>query len=124
MPFLKRLGYFLIGLSVGLLFLALFLRKKTEETGTEFCYFPNCRVLKELRSKPLQIDTSLRDIADTLLIQRMLREGDVIFRESNTEARPCKIYRIRGEEGDQRLAITLENCETYTRLTSYDLKKD
>ena len=35
MPFLKRLGYFLVGLSLGLIFLAFFLRKKTDETGAE-----------------------------------------------------------------------------------------
>ena len=119
MPFLKRLGYFLIGLSVGLLFLAVFLRKKTTETGTEFCYLPNCRVLKELRSKPLRIDPSLDPSPDTLLIQRLLREGDVIFRESDPRAEPCSFYLIHGEDGNRHIEITVENCETYTMLKDY-----
>ena len=124
MPFLKRLRYFLIGLSVGLLFLAVFLRKKTEETGTEFCYLPNCRVLKDLRSKPLHIDPALNMTPDTLLVQKLLKDGNVLFRESDTRAQPCKIYRIQGEEEGRELTITLENCETHVLLTDYILERD
>ncbi len=123
-PFLKRLGYFLIGLSVGLLFLAVFLRKKTDETGVEFCYLPNCRVLKELRSKPLRIDASLHPSPDTLLIKQLLRDGDVIFRESDPRAEPCSIYRIHGEEGNRHAEITVENCDTYTLLTAFTLASE
>ena len=123
MPFLKRLGYFLIGLSIGLIFLALFLKKKTDETGTEFCYLPNCRVLKELRSKPMRIDSSLQVATDSLLIQHLLKEGDVDFSKSDTKAEPCKIYRINGSQGERSLTITLENCDTFTRLTDYLEKK-
>jgi hypothetical protein len=62
MPFLKRLGYYLIGLSLGLVFLAFLLKKKTSETGSEFCYFPNCRVLKDLRSKPLAFSGNIEEL--------------------------------------------------------------
>ena len=123
MPFLRRLGYFLIGLSVGLIFLAIFLKKKTDETGTEFCYLPNCRVLKELRSKPLKIDTALEVPTDSLFIQYLLKEGDVNFRQSDTRAEPCKIYRINGSQEGRTLGITVENCETHTLLTEYEEKK-
>jgi hypothetical protein len=122
MPFLKRLGYFLIGLSIGLIFLTLFLKKKTDETGTEFCYLPNCRVLKELRSKPLRVDTALKVATDSLLIQYLLREGDVDFSQSDTRAKPCKIYSISGSAGEEKLRITIENCDSYTLLTSYELE--
>ena len=123
MPFLRRLGYFLIGLSVGLIFLAVFLKKKTDETGTEFCYLPNCRVLKELRSKPLQTDPALKVAADSLLVQYLLKEGDVDFRQSDTRAEPCKIYRINGSKGGRALSITIENCETHALLREYEEKK-
>jgi len=122
MPFLKRLGYFLLGLSIGLIFLAFFLRKKTDETGTEFCYFPNCRVLKELRSKPMLTDPELSNPVDTLLIQELLQEGSVDFKASDTKVSPCKIYRIDYETGEGELRITLENCLEYTLLKDYDLQ--
>jgi hypothetical protein len=103
-----------------LIFLAIFLKKKTDETDTEFCYLPNCRVLKELRSKPLRIDTGLGKIPDSLLIQFLLKEGEVDFGLSDTRADPCKIYRISGSTGEKDLNITIENCDTYTLLTTYE----
>lgn len=120
MPFLKRLGYFLIGLSIGLIFLAVFLRKKTDETGTEFCYLPNCRVLKDLRSKPLRIDSLLTTPTDSLLIRYLLSEGDVDFKKSDTRAEPCKVYRITGSREGRTLWITVENCADYALLTAYE----
>jgi hypothetical protein len=119
MPFLKRLGYFLIGLSIGLIFLTFFLKKKSDETGVEFCYLPNCRVLKELRSKPLVIDDSLQPFSDTLAIRAVLEEGDVLFRKSDTKAKPCKIYVVRGQSNKQDLELTFLNCESETRLKDY-----
>lgn len=122
MPFLKRLGYFLVGLSLGLIFLAFFLRKKTDETGTEFCYFPNCRVLKDLRSKPLKVDSTLEITIDTLLVHRILSEGSVDFGSSDTKAKPCKIYRIQLEQEEQDSWITVQNCQTHILLTEYLIK--
>ncbi len=119
MSFLKRFGFYLIGLSIGLLFLAFFLRKKAEGTGVEFCYLPNCRVLKELRSKPLQVDSSLTGTQDTLAIQYLLREGDVAFDESEPRAEPCGIYVVNGEFEGSYLSLTFKNCEGATRLTGY-----
>ena len=120
MPFLKRLGYFLVGLSIGLVFLAFFLRKKTDETGTEFCYFPNCRVLKELRSKPMRVDPALELTVDTVLIAEILREGSVDFKASDTKATPCTLYRIDYQNGGRKADITLRNCDDHTLLTAYE----
>ena len=83
MAFLKRLGWYLVGLSIGLVFLVFFLKKKTQDTGLEFCYLPNCRVLKDLRSKPLSLsDRALAQMEsqelDTLLVKSFFRDGDRI----------------------------------------------
>jgi hypothetical protein len=120
MPFLKRLGYFLVGLSLGLVFLAFFLRKKTDETGAEFCYLPNCRVLKDLRSKPMQIDPSLQGTVDTLLIQEILKEGKVDFSASDTKAIPCKTYRVKLKKKEGGVEITVDNCASHVLLTAYE----
>ncbi|NND16199.1 MAG: DUF4258 domain-containing protein, partial [Eudoraea sp.] len=96
MSFLKRLGYFLFGLSIGLVFLAFFLKKKSDETDTSFCYLPNCRVLKELRSKPVLIDlkeaSSSAAMLDSTRILEFLTSGKVNFRASDTKASPCGLY--------------------------------
>jgi hypothetical protein len=119
MSFLKRFGYYLIGLSVGLIFLAVFLRKKSESTGTEFCYLPNCRVLKALRSKPLQFEPNLKSIADSTKVIFLLKEGDVDFGDSEPRAKPCGIFVVRGNIGGANIQMTLQNCEEITKITGY-----
>lgn len=120
MSFLKRFGFYLIGLSIGLLFLAFFLRKKAEGSGVEFCYLPNCRVLKELRAKPLEVDSNLAGTADTLAIQFLLQEGDVAFGESEPRAKPCGIYVVNGKYAGSHLRLTIKNCEGAAQLTGYE----
>lgn len=115
MAFLRRLGWYLVGLSIGIVFLIFFLQKKADETGTEFCYFPNCRVLKDLRSKPLifgeELGTSHRD---TLFIQSFLKEGDIDFRKSDTQSEPCKTYIIEQTIDDLDYMLTVRNCSDKT----------
>lgn len=108
-----------MGLSIGLIFLAVFLRKKSEGTGVEFCYLPNCRVLKSLRSKPLETSADLSLAPDTLAIAYLLQEGDVRFKESTPRAEPCGVYVVQGEYREQSLRLTLQNCDSVTRLVEY-----
>jgi hypothetical protein len=124
MPFLRRLGYFLVGLAIGLIFLAFFLRKKTEETGTEFCYLPNCRVLKSIRSMPLNSELSW-DLSpkDSLILQAVLEEGSVRFKESDPQAEPCKFYIIEGEYEGENLRLSLEHCESHSVLKTWELTR-
>jgi hypothetical protein len=115
MAFLKRLGFFLVGLSIGLVLLAFFLKRKAEGTGTEFCYFPNCRVLKELRSKPLGYSAPIREMMaggklDSTAIARFLKDGDVDFGRSNTKAQPCTIYFIEGSHEEKEAVLEVQNC--------------
>ena len=117
MAFLKRLGFYLIGLSIGLVFLFFFLKKKSDETGVSFCYLPNCRVLKELRSKPLiyskQVDQMVAErVLDSLTIAYFLNEGDVNFKKSVTKNTTCKTYLIEGMVKEKFMALTVKNCDS------------
>ncbi|MBC2840622.1 DUF4258 domain-containing protein [Robiginitalea sp. SC105] len=120
MSFLKRFGYYAIGLSVGLLFLAFFLRRKSEETGVEFCYLPNCRVLKALREQPLEVDPEIRARVDTLAVAYLLREGDVEFDLSDPRSEPCGVFVVTGAFEEDLFQLTLERCDSVTRLTRYN----
>ncbi|MBT8205079.1 MAG: DUF4258 domain-containing protein [Eudoraea sp.] len=116
MSFLKRLGFYLIGLSIGLIFLVIFLKNKSEETGTSFCYFPNCRVLKELRAKPQNYSAAFQQLLDngaidSLGIANFLTEGDIDFRNSDTKSEPCKTYRIRGLINEAEAVLVVDNCK-------------
>ncbi|WP_273566715.1 DUF4258 domain-containing protein [Maribacter halichondriae] len=116
MAFLKRLGFYLFGLSIGIVFLAFFLKKKSDETGVSFCYFPNCRTLKDIRSKPLQysyeIDRMIQEKKiDSVDIAYFLNEGDVDFGSSDTKSTDCKTYYIEGELKNKEAVLEVENCQ-------------
>ena len=121
MAFIKRLGFYLIGLAIGLIFLAFFLNRKR----AEFCYMPNCRVLKELRSKPLTYSESINEMIenhelDSTDVLRFLTDGDVDFRASDTKAQPCKIYIIESEIMDQSMVLQVENCDSLVSVIRLD----
>ncbi len=116
MAFLKRLGFYLVGLSIGIVFLTIFLKKKSEETGVEFCYFPNCRTLKDIRSKQMlyseNIDGMLADKElDSLDIATILRDGEVDFGKSDTKSAPCKTYYIEGFIAEKEAVLKVKNCQ-------------
>ncbi|UJH67221.1 DUF4258 domain-containing protein [Allomuricauda sp. SCSIO 65647] len=116
MAFLKRLGWYLVGLSIGMVFLVFFLKKKTQETGLDFCYLPNCRVLKDLRSKTFTLSEEvesqlLANELDSVALQSFLKDGDIDFKRSDTRSSPCKIYYIAKEVNDTPYTLVVESCE-------------
>jgi hypothetical protein len=115
MAFLKRLGFFLFGLSIGLVFLTIFLKKKSEETGTEFCYFPNCRTLKDIRTKQISYSDDIGQMIrakelDSTDVNGFLYNGDVDFGKSETKTSPCKTYYIEGFVKDRAAILKVKNC--------------
>ncbi|MDX1362898.1 hypothetical protein [Arenibacter latericius] len=115
MAFLKRLGFYLIGLAIGIVFLTFFLKKKTEETGTEFCYFPNCRTLKDIRSKDITYSEAINTLLkskklDSTDIANFLHNGDVDFKNSDTKSAPCKTYLIENPIRNKTAILKVKNC--------------
>ncbi len=91
-----RLAFYLLGLFIGIIFVYYFLTAKAESRGVSFCYFPNCRVLKELRSKPLEISPSVDSIFKEKWvslddIKLSLEHGDVDFSRSNKPLKNGKL---------------------------------
>ncbi|HLT50887.1 MAG TPA: hypothetical protein VKZ93_02955 [Arenibacter sp.] len=115
MAFLKRLGFYLVGLAIGIIFLSVFLKKKTEATGTEFCYFPNCRTLKDIRSKEISYSDAINLLIaekklDSTDIANFLNDGDVDFGKSDTKSVPCKTYFIEAPVRDRNATLKVTNC--------------
>ncbi len=113
--FIKRLGYFMVGLSIGIVFLTFFLKKKADETGVSFCYLPNCRVLKDMRSKPIEYADRISEMLanqelDSLAITYFLTEGDIDFSSSDTKSKPCKTYHIEGALDLKEVTLEVRNC--------------
>lgn len=122
LAFFKRLGFYLMGLSIGIVFLTFFLKKKMEKTGVEFCYFPNCRVLKDLRNKPIAFSDDINNMLknkqlDSLDITSFFRNGSIDFSKSDAKAKPCSFYFIEGEIKGKFANIKVTNCSEKVNVT-------
>ena len=127
MKFKFRLAYYMFGLLLGAIFVVYFLGAKAESRDVEFCYLPNCRALKDLRSKPI----SYSDEAQSVLsenwislddIKLSMKHGDIDFSKSNEPYKNGKIYLIEGKTTqNEEIIITMIN---YTdRVVLEDIKK-
>lgn len=109
MKFYQRLAYYLVGFVIGLFFVALVLSGK----DTRCNYFPNARVLNDIRQKPFHYDSTAtkqmsEGLADKTDIKNILTHGDVDFDRSNIPAEGGgKLYVIEGQNKKQQ-KITIE----------------
>jgi hypothetical protein len=112
MKFTYRLAYYLVGLVLGLFFISAVFSGK----DTRCNYFPNARVLNDLRNKPFNYSEKASQIlsekwVDTSDIKNTLKFGDVDFDNSNIEVGNGKIYVIEGK--------TLKNQEITLKVINY-----
>jgi hypothetical protein len=119
MKFIHRLGYYLGGFSIGLIFLAFFLSGKRASCD----YGPDARVLKNIGLKQLNYADEVKalmasNIIDTTTIATVLRRGDVNFSKSNTKLETCKIYVVEKTIEKKNIMLTVENCETIATVKS------
>jgi len=115
MKFVHRFAYYLIGLVMGCFFVALVFSGK----DTRCNYFPNARVLNNLRTKPFQysdqaIQTLNEKWVDTADIKNTLTYGDVDFDQSNVPLKKGKLYIIEGK--------TVKNQEIILKVINYEDK--
>lgn len=129
MALLKRIGFYLFGLSIGIVFLTIFLKKKSEATGVEFCYLPNCRVLKDMRTKSLSYSDEVNKMLqeqrlDSTDIASFFRNGDIDFSKSKTKTVPCKTYIIENEIKGKDAFIEVTNCTSKILVKSLSYSQD
>jgi len=112
MKFFHRFAYYLVGLVIGLFFVAMIFSGK----DTRCNYFPNSRVLNDLRNKPFYYSDKASFILaekwiDTADIKNSLQFGDVDFDKSNVELKKGKLYIIEGK--------TIKNQEVILKVINY-----
>ena len=108
MKFYQRLAYYLVGFVIGSFFVVLVLSGK----DTRCNYFPNARVLNDLRNKPFHYDSIAtrqmsEGLADKTDIKNILTHGDVDFDKSNIPTEGGKKYVIYGQNKKAK-EITIE----------------
>lgn len=123
MKFVHRLAYYMLGFSIGIVFLLFFLSGK----HTRCSYFPNQRVLNDLRQKPVVYsDATILKLSnkevDTVDIRNTLEFGDVDFGKSNVPDDNGKLYIIEGKTTKNE-PITLEIVNMSDRILLKDIKK-
>jgi len=121
MKFIHRLGFYLGGFAIGLLFLAFFLSGKR----TSCDYGPEARVLKNIRIKPMTYSEDISEILeekqmDSLAIQSILTYGDVDFSKSDTHKDSCRTYFIEGIHNENTVFLTIANCDSIAKLIKID----
>ncbi|MFC5684659.1 DUF4258 domain-containing protein [Flavobacterium sp. MAHUQ-51] len=114
MKFVQRFAYYLVGLVIGCFFVALVYSGK----DTRCNYFPNARVLNDIRNKPFEYSEAASKILaetwiDTTDIKNTLEFGDVNFDKSDTDfGKKSKIYVIEGKTTkDVEIILTIQNDE-------------
>ena len=122
MKFIHRLAFYLGDFAIGLILLFFFLSGKR----TSCDYGPEARTLKNIRIKPRYFSQeALGDLVknklDTSSISSLLRDGDVLFSESNTKLDSCKQYIIEGIVLENKIKIRVENCEMKATIMEINL---
>jgi hypothetical protein len=123
MKLYHRFAYYSFGMIIGIVFLFIFLGGKDMSCS----YFPNARVLKDIRNKPFYYsDISKEKLTqkwvDTSDIRKTLTYGDVIFSKSNVPTGGGKLYIVDGRNSKNE-AITLEVINYSDRVLLKDIKK-
>ena len=108
MKFAHRFAYYLLGLVMGSFVVAAIFSGK----DTRCNYFPNSRVLNDLRNKPFDYSENASQVLsqewiDTTDIKNTLKFGDIDFDKSNIKQGNGKIYIIEGQTIKNQL-ITLK----------------
>jgi hypothetical protein len=102
MKFIYRFAYYFVGLIMGLFFVSMVFSSK----DTRCNYFPNARVLNDLRNKPFNYSKK----ATQILAQSWIDTIDINFDQSNIAVGKGKKYSIDGKTiKNQAITLTVIN---------------
>lgn len=120
MKLFYRLGFYLMGFSIGLIFLTVILKGKK----TSCNYGPNDRVISNLSKKAWKKQNNISSAFDSIAFQSFLDKANVDFGKSDTQKDSCKIYFINGYWREKPISITLENCEKTVEVFSINYRSE
>ncbi len=125
MNFIQRLGYYLGGFAVGLIFLSFFLSGKK----TSCSYSPQARAIKNINLKELQLSEEVLVKTKTLNISqnqiaKLVSNGRINFSKSNTKLDSCKQYVIESKEHKVLKSVLVENCENVATVLDINMILD
>ncbi|TXD49180.1 DUF4258 domain-containing protein [Polaribacter sp. IC073] len=109
----KRIFYYLVGLSLGSIAVYFFWQKK----NATFDYGMDSRTLKTIRIKKRLFSedakTAMRKFEiDTLKISTILTTGDVDFGKGSPRERPCAKYYVTGTKELKNVSLLIKRCDS------------
>lgn len=124
MRIIQRVGYYLVGVAIGIVLLAFFLKGKMKDSKLEFAYFPEARVLKSLGNMPFTLSAKakknpLGQEIDSIWLSNFYNTADVDFSKSNPRKADClKEYTLNGNASakDLRMFLTLNPCDSLVKI--------
>ncbi|CAM1362558.1 conserved hypothetical protein [Tenacibaculum sediminilitoris] len=113
MQWLKRFGYYLVGITLGSL-VVLFIWKGKD---VSFDYGMDARTLKTIRIKKRLFSDNAQQILatskiDTTTISTILNNGDVDFGKSKPRLKPCAEYFITGKDSLNHINLYIIRCDS------------
>lgn len=113
MQLLKRIGYFLIGVSISSVGVYFFWQKKK----ATFDYGMDSRTLKTIRIKKRVFSDDAKQVMqnsdiDSTKIATILNTGDVDFGKSKPRQKPCAEYYITGNRDLENVSLYVSRCDS------------
>lgn len=110
---IKRIGYFLVGVSISSIGVYFFWQKK----NATFDYGMDARTLKTIRIKKRSFSDDAKKVMqnseiDTLAISTILYTGDVDFGKSKPRLKPCAEYYVTGKREYKNISLYVSRCDS------------
>lgn len=124
MRIIQRVGYYLVGVAIGIVLLAFFLKGKMKDNKLDFAYFPEARVLKSISNMPFTLSAkakqhTLDQEIDSTWLSEFYDDADVDFSKSNPRKADClKEYTLLGKAAakDVSVFLTLNPCDSLVEI--------
>lgn len=110
---IKRIGYYLVGLSLGSIAVYFFWQKKQ----ATFDYGMDARTLKTIRIRKRVFSEEAKNAMlqyniDTTKISTILYIGDVDFGKSKARQKPCPEYYVTGKRELENVSLLVKRCDS------------
>ena len=123
MNFWKRLRFYLIGVSIGVVLVLLFFGPRSMQCS----YFPNSRALEEAKIYPMSYSENAKQTIDSEKMDSVFIYNEIFkkskitnFGTEEVRATPCRTYRAQYRE-EKKLDIVFQICKKQTLIT--EIKK-
>ncbi|HEY4539481.1 MAG TPA: hypothetical protein VIG94_05695 [Faecalibacter sp.] len=124
MTFTQRLLKYLMGVSIGLVFVAMAFGPRAFSCN----YFPNARVLEEATAKNLKFTNEAavffetEGLDSTFLKKKLFSKSKIDFDKSDKNGVPCRTYLADYKDESKNYEMVFEICKETSKLISIKKK--